>query len=367
MGRAGGGGGGHVGGGGSHSFGGGGSRGFGGGGGSHRSGGSINGGAHRSGASGPSRSYSSGGGMSPMMGYGPGPRPPRPPRPPRHYYRRPRRETVVIHEGGYSGGTQSIGALITTAILTMAFLIAIIVVLGATSPSSNGITKSTVNREPLVSQNVVETGYFTDELGWISNSGKLEKGMKKFYEKTGVHPYLVITDQLGSEPGLVNAQTAEVACEQLYDRYIQDEAHIMVVFVEYDEEYQTWYMTGNETKTVMDDEACQILMNYLDKYYYEGGLSDEEYFSKSFEDASGRIMTVTKSPWGFVVGIAGATIMVVVGFEWWKKKREADKEEEARTEEILNTPLETFGDTKAEDLAKKYGEDTNNTSSGAQV
>ena len=61
-------------------------------------------------------------------------------------------------------------------------------------PSSGDITRSTVKREPLDKAYVNETGYYTDELGWIRSSSTLEKGMKDFYQETGVQPYLYITD-----------------------------------------------------------------------------------------------------------------------------------------------------------------------------
>lgn len=51
---------------------------------------------------------------------------------------------------------------------------------------SEDITRSTIKREPLDKTYVNETGYYTDELGWIRSGSILEKGMKDFYQETGV-------------------------------------------------------------------------------------------------------------------------------------------------------------------------------------
>ena len=67
---------------------------------------------------------------------------------------------------------------------------------GCSVPSDSGITVSTVAREPLPAGLVQETGYCTDELGWISNRTTLERGMKHFYRATGVHPYLYLTGRI---------------------------------------------------------------------------------------------------------------------------------------------------------------------------
>ena len=58
------------------------------------------------------------------------------------------------------------------------------------------ITPSTQNREPLPAGAVIETDYFADNLFWIDNKAQLEAGMKHFYQKTGVQPFLYITDEV---------------------------------------------------------------------------------------------------------------------------------------------------------------------------
>lgn len=205
---------------------------------------------------------------------------------------------------------------------------------------------------------VNETAYYTDESNWIDNKTELEKGLKNFYTKTGVQPHLYIT---GSINGDNDPSPEEVAvfAENLYDELFTDEAHLLVVFFEfYSEEYITRYVGGTKTKTVIDQEAADILLDYLDRYYYAGNLTDSQYFSKAFDDAANRIMTKYRPPWiSAVVAVAGIIIVILL-FKWWKKSKDQKLKEAEMDERILNTPLDQFGDTSdaAENLSKKYEE-----------
>ena len=116
-------------------------------------------------------------------------------------------------------------------------------------------------------------------------------------------------------------------------------------------------IVGSAAKSVIDGEAMDILLDYLDTYYYDKSMSDEQYFSTSFEKAAERIMTVHRSPWPIVLIIFGAILLVILLFVWWKKHKEQKNREAAQTETILNTPIQTFGDLEAEELAKKYDTD----------
>ena len=52
--------------------------------------------------------------------------------------------------------------------------------------------------------------------------------------------------------------------------------------------------------------------------------------------------------------VFGLVLLVAVLFFWWKKHKEQEALKDKHTEEMLKTPIETFGDTEAEELAKKY-------------
>lgn len=253
------------------------------------------------------------------------------------------------NRGGSNGGSGFNGCLIAAVVIIA--IVVLFFLFSGNSCSSGDVATSTVAREALPASAVTETGYYTDKDGdWISNSSQLESGMRSFYQETGVQPYLYILPNGSS----TSTQDLTARAEKLYDQLFTDEGHFLLVFCDdNNESYNCGYQMGTQVKTVMDDEAIQILADYLDRYYYSD-LSDEEFFSKTFADTATRIMTVTPSP---VVPIAVClTVIIVVAiiFVIFKKRAAAKKAEQERTERILNTPLEEFDDLEVENLADKY-------------
>ena len=220
------------------------------------------------------------------------------------------------------------------------------------SSSSAGVTTSTVERTALPASATTETAYFTDaDGGWISSPSKLEKGLKAFYRETGVQPYVYILPN-GEE---TSASELGNRADALYDELFQDEGHFLLVFCDDGAgSFNCGYTIGSQAKSVMDNEAVEILSDYLDRYYNDYDLSEEEIFSKAFEDTGERIMTVTPSPFrplaiaAVVVGV-GAVIAFIV-----KRRSDDKRREQEHTERVLNTPLEKFGDADLHDLEKKY-------------
>lgn len=252
------------------------------------------------------------------------------------------------------GGSGCLTVVIT--IFVVLLLIAAMSFVISSGGSDSGVTASTVEREALPAGAVNETAYYTDELGWIGSSTKLEAGMKNFYRETGVQPYLYITDSVNGNYDPTQTELEAFANEK-YDALFTDEAHLLLIFFEYyPSEYHTWCITGAQAKTVVDSEAVNILIDYVDRYYYSD-LTDEEMFSKAFDEAGERIMTVTKSPWVNVWIVIGVLAILLVAFVWWRSHKKQRNREDEATRKILETPLETFGSDEAEELAKKYESD----------
>lgn len=257
---------------------------------------------------------------------------------------------------GGGGSSKGCGTAIVVFLIIVAVFIILMVVLGSSSPD---VTKSTIEREPLPKGAVNETEYFTDELGWIKNRTVLENGLRYFYKKTGVQPYVYITDTVNGS-NYPDMKDLEDFANGLYDELFTDEAHILLVFFEYvPSDYMDYYVTGTQAKGVIDREAGDILLDYIDKYYYDSNLTEDEFFSKSFSDAADRIMEVTRSPWISVFVILGIVAVLVILFFWWKHAKKQKVLEAEQTEKILNTPIEKFGDREAEDLRAKYEDKTN--------
>lgn len=295
----------------------------------------------------------------------------RPSRPvffPRPFYRsRP----VIINNNNGGGGFNnnnnnnnnkngnSSGCLTTVLVLVIGIVILGLLFSLFSGGGSGGVTSSTTEREPLASGVVNETEYYTDELGWITNEAQAEQGLEYFYEETGVQPHVIITGDI--EGGQSNpAEAIPEYANTMYDQLFTDEAHLLVIFYEPSpSDYTTYYLVGSQARSVIDDEAGQIVLDYLDANYTDMSLSSEEYFSKSFEQAADRIMTTTTNPWVIIAIVAGVIIVVAIGYTWWQKRQQAKVEEDKRTKEILNQPIKTFADAELKDLESKYAEPSN--------
>jgi len=278
----------------------------------------------------------------------------------------------IFNSGGGNRGGKSgcgIGCAIIALVLFIFIVLAALLFSFNTGSSSgiggnNDITTSTVEREPLPTGSVDETEYYTDTIGWIGNRTKLLDGMDYFYKKTGVQPYLYLTDDINGST-TPTSEDMETFANDSYDRLFTDEAHLLVVFFEYDSgAYMDYYVVGTQAKGIIDTEAGDILLDYIDSYYYDSNLTDEEFFSNAFRDTADRIMEVTRSPWIRVFAVVGASLLVLILFLWWKNIKKQKNLEAKQTEEMLKTPLDTFGNTEAEQLAKKYEEQRADSENG---
>ncbi|MCL2825895.1 MAG: hypothetical protein FWD72_00645 [Eggerthellaceae bacterium] len=231
--------------------------------------------------------------------------------------------------------------------------------------SSFSITKSTVQRVALPASAVKETGYYTDADGdWIHNASALTSGMKAFYKETGVQPYLYIL------PNGMSTSTQELAnyAKMYYGQLFTDEGHFLLVFCDDGHgSYNCGYVVGSQAKTIMDDEAISILRDYLDRYYNDYSLSEEQIFSKTFADTGTRIMTVEHSPLVPIAVCLAVVVVAILVYVILKKRREQRAQEQQQMEDILKTPLEKFGDQEVEDLAKKYEGDIPTTNNNDQT
>lgn len=243
-------------------------------------------------------------------------------------------------------------------LIVILLVLALGIVAVALGGSSDSVTKSTVQRETLPASAVNETDYYTDEAGWISNKNQLTSGMKDFYQRTGVQPYLYILRDYNGSTTPTTTQLQQFA-EQEYDKLFTDEGHFLLVFCDTGSgSYNCGYAVGSQAKTIMDSEAVSVLADYLDRYY-SSNMEDEEFFSTVFQKTGERIMTVTKSQAPMVIiviVIAGAVVAVVfLLYRWREKARREKRRRDKEMEDILQTPLEQFGDEdEAENLAKKY-------------
>lgn len=227
------------------------------------------------------------------------------------------------------------------------------------SSRDKNITKSTIQREKLPAEYVSETDYFYDNMEdpWVNSPQKLEQGLKQFYKETGVQPYLYLTDTIDGSSAPTDEQMAAFA-EQLYDSTFKDEGHLLVIFQEYhgDGRYFVYCLAGKQAKGVFDNEAREILFDYIDAYYYSD-LNTEEFFSTAFTKTAERMMAVTKetNPVIIIAILMSAVAVAVIAFKWWKARKKQKNIEAEHMERVLKTDLnEIKTDSTIQDLENKY-------------
>lgn len=265
------------------------------------------------------------------------------------YPRPPIRNTVFI---GHGGG-------INTIISIIIFIVVLVTAFGgfpsSKSSSTKNIPKSTQNRERLESGVGYDNNCIIDNIGWFDNVTKTEKSIKKFYDKTGVQPYIVLN---AYDSTLLTDTAKEEYVKKWYDEHIKNESTFLYMyFAEPNTDNDVGYMAyvnGKQVSSVMDSEAIEIFWAYVDKYWYSD-MSTDDMFTTIFTKTADRIMTKSTTAAdvgnnavkviGVIVVFAGIIVVMVV-------RRKHKAEEAKETEKILNTPLN--GDSEADDLLKKY-------------
>lgn len=232
----------------------------------------------RAGGGGSSRSsYSSGSFSGPSRGggfYGGG-----------FYPRPPRRSTVIVSHGG------NFNAVISLIIFVVVLIAAFGGFPSSNSSSTKSVPKSTQNRERLESGVGYDNNCIVDNIGWFGNVNKTEKSIKKFYDKTGVQPYIVLN---AYDSTLLTDTAKEEYAKKWYDEHIKNESTFLYMyFAEPDTDNDVGYMAyvnGKQVSSVMDSEAIEIFWAYVDKYWYSD-MSTDDMFTTIFTKTADRIMT----------------------------------------------------------------------------
>lgn len=330
------------------------------GGGGHRAGGGgfrSSGGGHSFGRSGgghqigSSRSRAGSGSRMSSGGYTPPP--------PRYGYGMPRRHRYSRHYGygGYRGYGGTGGAAVTLFVVLF-WIVLVAVILGAFrgigGGSSYNSVKSTIVREKLNTGNAYINDCIIDELDWFRNPQKASVELKKFWEETGVQPYIILRSY---DETLKNKSQKEQWALDYYDANFDTEnIFLYVYFAEKDADNDVGYMAyanGFETSLVMDAEAVEIFWNYLDRYW-TSDMDTDDVFISAFNNTAKAIMHVSATGtdvlmWGIILAVVIVVVVAVVSVIKMRHKRAKERaEEDAR---ILNTPV---GDIAADNLEDRY-------------
>lgn len=258
-------------------------------------------------------------------------------------------------------GRRPSGCSVVAAVLVIVLVIFVLLFQSCTGVFGNGetsdITSSTLERSKLPSSQCKQiSGWYEDHMSqrWIYNENVLIKGMKSFYSKTGVQPYLVLIEDVDGNSHPTDTELTNYLAD-VYDDVMPDGGHLVVGLLEGSPgDYAIGCYAGFAAESVMDNEAKEILLDYLD-YYYVSDMDDEEYFSKVFEMTADKIMTVDKiksAVWGKVV-IVALIVAGVIAVGIVIVRRHKHKADRARADaDILNSNL---GNSNSNDpLKDKY-------------
>lgn len=119
-------------------------------------------------------------------------------------------------------------------------------------------------KTPLPAGTVKETAYYTDECGNVGDAEALTGGMKYFFEKTGVQPYVYYTD-VESYYGKYYTTSG---MDSLYNSLFQDEGHFLLIIAGNITNYYSHkvsYYYGSDVERVMDEAAIELFFEHFDK------------------------------------------------------------------------------------------------------
>ena len=272
---------------------------------------------------------------------------------------------------GGSGGGGHVGCFTTVVVLIVMFIIYGGINFGLSDklPSELQyflIERSTIDREPLPSSKCtpVDVWYQDDWGDWIDEDSEEESlitGLQYFYEKTGVQPYLWIT---GEEGGKYQSEgSVEDLAESKYrEMFGNDEGHVIIIFREYpnnSSEYICTVTPGYDAETqVMDEQAREILLSFIDYYYTDTVLNEGAFFKLSFQHAGDRIMEKQMSfrQMGIIAAVAVILVIgiIVVANIVKKRKIAVAKQKTLQAQEAAKQAKAVAEQKKTECNRKKY-------------
>ena len=275
-----------------------------------------------------------------------------PPPPPR--YREPR----TYHSyGNYNGCSDGFVIGCAVAVFLAVVVGFFILVFRNSDLSLNYSMKSAIVREKLDTENAYINDCIIDELDWFKDTSNTSVQLKKFWEETGVQPYIILKSY---DAALTTDTQKEQWATDYYDANFDTEnIFLYVYFAEEDTDNDVGYMAyanGFQTSTIMDAEAVNIFWSYLDRYW-TSDMETDEVFVYTFNNTARAIMyeaTTGKELKELRTALVSILILHVIVFTVVyivklisKHKKEKDKERER----ILNTPI---NDIVMDNLEDKY-------------
>ena len=99
------------------------------------------------------------------------------------------------------------------------------------------------------------------------DAAKISDANDVFYEKTGVQPYFMFMSGIDGDPDPADDTVQDYIYQQYIELFGADEGHfILLMFYQEDGSYVTWYLSGDDAYTVLDDGDYEALLDRIDGY-----------------------------------------------------------------------------------------------------
>lgn len=141
--------------------------------------------------------------------------------------------------------------------------------------------------------------WYVDELNFIDHDTDLTDGLKYFYSKTGIQPYVMLLDYDSSiwTNGKWNETAADEYLAQIYKDTFSDNGHMILAYFacendseDMDGEFYLYY--GSDAFSIMDAEAEDIFWSYFYMNYNNLDLNISEFIGQTFHETADNIMHV---------------------------------------------------------------------------
>ncbi len=266
-----------------------------------------------------------------------------------HHYHGTRH--VHHYHGGYrrsSGG----GCSTILAFLIIMFILFVASFNGLARNNGGSSNNQKLNRDKYHGSVDSSQGYYEDTCDdkFIdrSNEQTLISGFKEFYSKTGVFPFLYVREYTPDKSEYKGYDTYQ---DMLYEELFDSEGNFLIVYIAQEDDY--YFAAGYDTGEIIDEQSLDVICDKVNGYWYTGDLA--KAFGDGLEDASKNIMAKsnTRAIVTVLIIVVGAIAVVAILYKWWKSKKEQENKEQEALENILDKPLETFGNDM-DDLKAKY-------------
>lgn len=164
------------------------------------------------------------------------------------------------------------------------------------SQNNTEVTVSRTEREKVTGTSTYKDWY-EDELNFIGHAADLTDGLKHFYSRTGIQPYVMLLNYDPSfwSGGKWNENAGEKYLAQVYEDTFSDNGHMILAYFACEDDTEdmdgTFYLYyGSAAYSVMDAEAETIFWSYFDMNYNDLDLSIPEFIGETFEETADNIM-----------------------------------------------------------------------------